>query len=95
VLDLAVNRPTASHNTYLLITAEIGLVGFSLYMFPFLWWWLASRKVWRRMPTSGLYNELMLAILWLYLLDHVAVSSFTDMFQSNLFGRTVWWMALG
>jgi O-antigen ligase len=95
VLGLAVNDAATSHNTYLLIAAEMGLVGFSLYMFPLIWWFLESRKVWPRMGSSGFLSRPMLVMLWLLMLDHISVAGFVDMFQSNLFGRTMWWMALG
>jgi O-antigen ligase len=95
VLDLAVNGTHTSHNTYLLLIAEMGITGFLFYMFPFAWWWLASRKARFKMPDYGFLSWRMLAIFWLMLFDHIAVGSFTDMIQSNLFGTSMWWLIMG
>ena len=95
VLDFAANNAHTSHNTYLLLIAEMGLVGFLFYMLPFLWWWLAGQKVRHKMPEYGFQSWRMLVILWLLLFDHIAVGSFTDMIQSNLFASGMWWLILG
>jgi O-antigen ligase len=95
VLEFAANNAHTSHNTYLLLIAEMGLVGAFFYLFPLVWWLLASRKARPKMPDYGLQSWRMLAMLWLLLMNHMVVGSFTDMIQSNLFGTTMWWLVLG
>ncbi|HEX6292682.1 MAG TPA: O-antigen ligase family protein [Herpetosiphonaceae bacterium] len=95
VADLAVREEQTSHNTYLLFIAEMGAVSLVLYMLPVVWWLLLSRKVWHRLPGHGFLSWHLLVLLWLLLLDHFTVSNFMDMIQSNLFGTTIWWLALG
>lgn len=95
VADFAVREHQTSHNTYLLFVAEMGGMSLFFYLFPALWWLLLSRKVRRRLPRSGLLSWQLVAMLWLLLLDHFTVSNFMDMIQSNLFGTTIWWLALG
>lgn len=93
--ELAVRDEQTSHNTYLLFIAEMGGVSLFFYMFPACWWLLMTRKVWRRLPESGMLSRQLVVMLWLLLLDHFTVSNFMDMIQSNLFGTTIWWLALG
>jgi O-antigen ligase len=92
-LDFATREDQTSHNTFLLIASEMGVLGLALYIFPIVWWLLMSRKAWRRMPDRGLLSWRLLAMLWLLLLDHFVVSNFMEMVHSNLFGTTIWWMA--
>jgi O-antigen ligase len=87
-------RETSSHNTYLLILVEMGLISLLFYMFPVVWWLMLSRKVWGRLPENGFWSWRLLAVLWLLMLDHFTVGSFMEMIQSNLFGTTIWWLAL-
>ncbi|HEY0737240.1 MAG TPA: O-antigen ligase family protein [Herpetosiphonaceae bacterium] len=93
--DFAVREHQTSHNTYLLFIAEMGGISLLFYLFPALWWLLLTRKVWRRLPNSGMLSWQLVVMLWLLLLDHFVVSNFMDMIQSNLFGTTIWWLALG
>jgi O-antigen ligase len=95
IFNLAVNESHTSHNTYLLLTAEMGLVGLFIYLLPAMWWFVASRKVGPTMPPEGFTGQKMMVMMWLVLLDHVIVGSFTDMIQSNLFSTTMWWLTLG
>jgi O-antigen ligase len=88
-------RDKTSHNTYLSIMAEMGLIGFLLYIFPVGWWFVLSIKTWRRLPKDGFWSGPLLVMLWLLLLDHIIVSNFMDMFRFNHFGTTIFWMALG
>jgi O-antigen ligase len=89
-----VNRFLTSHNTYLTILTELGLVGFALYMFPVVWWLVLSVRVWPRLPKTGLWSRALLAVLWLGLLFQFTVSNFFDMRWFEI-GLTLWWMTLG
>jgi len=83
-----------SHNTYMTVLTELGLIGLVLYMFPVIWWLILSFKVWPRMPKDGLWSRQLLAGLWLVMLFIFTVSNAIDMrfFQ---FGLALWWMILG
>jgi O-antigen ligase len=83
-----------SHNTYMTILTELGLVGFALYMFPIGWWFILSVKVWRRMPKEGVWSRSLLAILWLVMLFNFTVSNFIDMRWFEI-GIVFWWLILG
>jgi O-antigen ligase len=93
--NLATDQEKTSHDTWLTIMAEQGIPAFLLYIFPTIWWLLLTVRVWRRLPENGFMNRRLLALLWLLILDHLIVSSFMDMVRFNLFGTTIYWMALG
>ena len=94
VNDIPVRRDETSHNTYLSILAELGLIGFSLYIFPLGWWSVRSVRAWRRLPRDGFGGRSWLAMLWLLLVHMIIVTNFMDMIRFHLFGTTIWWMAL-
>jgi O-antigen ligase len=93
-IDAGGHRRT-SHNTYLTIVAEQGVIALLLYMFPVAWWLMLSLRVWRRLPRDGFWSWKLLVMLWLVILDHFIVSNFMDMVRFNWFGTTVWWLTLG
>ena len=95
VADIAVAHDGTSHNTYLTIVAENGLVAFFFYILPVGWWFVLSIKVWRRLPRDGFWSRQLLAMLWFSLAHIFIVSSFMDMVRNHPFGTTVCWMALG
>jgi O-antigen ligase len=95
VLNVARNREHSSHNTYLLITAEMGLVGLVLYLLPALIWLVRSVSASRHLPWTGYPSRAILVMLWLLLADHFIVGNFTDMIQSTLFNTAMWWLTLG
>jgi O-antigen ligase len=92
--DFAVYNAT-SHNTYLTIMAELGLVAFLLYMLPLAWWLKLSRRALRHLPREGFENRHFLLTLGLALLHMFVASNFMDMRRFNPFGTTMWWMVLG
>lgn len=85
----------SSHNTYLTMMADLGMIGFFLYVFPALWWLMLSIRVRRLMPGQGFWSWRLLAMLWLLLLHMFIVTNFMDMVRTHPFGTTVWWIALG
>lgn len=93
--DMAVTGDGSSHNTYLTLMAELGVIAFLLYIFPLGWWLMFSVKTWQRLPRDGFWSRTLLAMLWLLILDHVIVSNFMDMIRVCPLGTTLWWMALG
>lgn len=87
-------RFTTSHNTYLTIFTELGLVGFLLYILPLLWLLVVSYRVWRGLIKIEPAKRLMLATLWLAALNIFVISNFMDM-RFFPIGLTLWWMNLG
>jgi O-antigen ligase len=83
-----------SHNTYMTILAEIGVVGFFFQFFPVLWWLCLSIKVWPRMPVEGYWSQKLLVIMWLSIGFQCVVSQFMDM-RYFLFPLTMIWIVLG
>ena len=95
VLGLVDDKEQSSHNTYLLIAAEMGIPGLILYFLPTALLLYLTVKFWRWLPDSPTWTRSLVLMLWLLLLDHALVGLFTDMIQSNLFNTTIWWMVLG
>ncbi len=83
----------ASHNLYLTILAEQGLVGLVLYLGPAILWLAATPAAYRRMPATGLISRRLLVTLWLALAAHVVVNNFANMRIE--FGLGGWWLTLG
>jgi putative inorganic carbon (HCO3(-)) transporter len=82
----------SSHNTYLTILAEQGVLGLALFLGPAVWWlarsWTTLRR--RRLPER---QAQWLVVLWLALLAHVVVNNFSNM--QVPFGLGLWWFTLG
>ena len=94
VADLVVpEKDHASHNVYLTILAEQGLVGFALYISPALWWLALTPSALRHMPRAGFFSRRLLVSLWLVVLAFVVVSNFANM--RVVFGVSLWWVLLG
>lgn len=93
--DIVVRTDNTSHNTYLTIMAEMGIIPFLIYIFPLVYWFVQSFKAWRWLPQGGFWSRRLLVIFWLVIAAHIAVSSFMDMIRFHEFGTTIWWMTLG
>lgn len=92
--DLVVpDRDHASHNVYLTILAEQGLVGFALYISPAVWWLALTPSAARHMPRKGFFSRRLLFSLWLVVIAFVIVSNFANM--RVVFTVTLWWIILG
>jgi O-antigen ligase len=83
-----------SHNTYLTIFTELGLIGFVLFLYPTCSCLLRTSKVWRRLPKEGLNSRALIFAFWLAALQNFTVSNFMDM-RFFPIGLTLWWMAMG
>jgi O-antigen ligase len=94
---LGLDDPAAhtSHHTYLLLTAEMGVVGLLLYLLPPIWLLGETFSRWRQVKPVGLLGRSMLVMLWLLLADHFLVGNFTDLIRSNFFSTSMWWLILG
>lgn len=85
---------STSHNTYLTIATELGVVGFLLYLLPLLWLLAGSLRAWRGSPRMESARWLLLGTLWLGALQSFVISNFMDM-RFFPIGLTLWWMNLG
>ena len=87
------NQDHASHNFYLTLLAEQGLVGFTLYLFPMVWWLMRSLKRRSTLPPDGLWSRKLLGVFWLSILAHIVVNQFSNMREG--YGLGLWWLTLG
>lgn len=85
---------TTSHNTFLTILTELGIIGFLLYMIPFIWLLIQSINIWKDKKAINTDQWLLLMTIWLGCLQYFVVSNFMDM-RFFPIGLTLWWMMLG
>lgn len=83
----------ASHNVYLTILAEQGLIGLGLFLGPALAWVIRSRRAARNMESDGLVSAKLVGVLTIVLAAHVVVNNFSNM--KIVFGLGLWWLTLG
>lgn len=84
------DKDHSSHNLYLTIAAEQGLLGLVTYLGPALYWLALTPSARRRLPHR---SGRLLIVLWLSLASHVIVNNFSNMKVS--FGLGLWWVTLG
>jgi O-antigen ligase len=80
----------ASHNLFLTILAEQGLIGIVCFAGPTVIWARRSIRAYGRMPMS---ERRFLSSLWLVVAAFLLVNNFSVMKSS--YGLGVWWMTLG
>jgi O-antigen ligase len=92
--DLVVpEKDHASHNLYLTLLAEQGLIGFALFIGPVFWWLVRLPSAARNLPRTGFRSRQLLLLLWLVIAAHIIVNNFSNM--RNTFGLGMWWITLG
>ncbi len=84
---------TTSHNTFLTIFTELGLVGILLYLSPVLWLVIKSFKWLRSKPIKNPKQNFLITI-WISSIQYFIVSNFMDM-RFFPIGLTLCWMILG
>lgn len=93
--EIIVRSDSTSHNTYLTVMSEMGIITFLFYIFPLVYWLIYTMNTWRQLPQRGFWNRRLLFIFWLVIVAHIIVSSFMDMIRFNEFGTTMFWLTLG
>jgi O-antigen ligase len=86
------SKDHSSHNLYLTILAEQGLVGIVLYLGPAFWWLGRTKSRWRNLPRSGLLSRNLVGFLWFAIGAHFIVNNFSRMHVP--FGLGVYWLSL-
>lgn len=87
------DKDHASHNFFLTLGAESGLLGLLLYLGPLLWWLAKSPAGVRRLPTSGFRSRKLVGVLWLAMGAQIIVYNFSN--NRVAFGLGVWWLTVG
>jgi O-antigen ligase len=92
--DLAsAEKPHASHNLFLTILAEQGLVGFVLFLGPLVYWIVLTFRRWRSIPRRGGLDRRLLIVLWTAAATFLIVNNFVVV--RITFGPGVYWLTLG
>jgi O-antigen ligase len=89
---VAPEKDHASHNVYLTILAEQGLVGLGLFLAPLIGLAVLSVKKWALLPAEGFWSRKLLLIFWLTIIAHIVVNNFSNM--RIVFGLGIWWICL-
>jgi O-antigen ligase len=84
----------SSHNTYMTILAETGIIGFLLYSFPIIWWLALSIKTLRRLSRQGFWNWRLLTVLWLSVSSYILIAQIIDM-RWFWYSNALFWLTLG
>ena len=83
-------KPHASHNLFLTILAEQGIVGVVLFIGPMFVWLRRTRA---SLPNMLIRERKLVASLWLVIVAYVIVNNFSVM--KVPFGLGLWWLTLG
>jgi O-antigen ligase len=84
---------TTSHNTFLTIFTELGLIGFTLYLSPLIWLLIKSLERLRG-HSPNIANRRYLMTIWIGSIQYFVVSNFMDM-RFFPIGLALSWMILG
>jgi O-antigen ligase len=83
----------ASHNLYLTILAEQGIIGLILFVGPMFYWLFRTRSGVANMPADRIVTRKLLTSLWLVFAGYALVNNFMVMHVP--FGLGLWWLTLG
>lgn len=85
-------KDISSHNFYLTLLAEQGLIGTLLFLFPLFWWLVLSFKKLRNLPAEGFWSRRSLILSWLFIFGFMTINMFHNM--RIVFGLSLWWVGL-
>ena len=83
----------SSHNFFMTLLAEQGMIGFILFMFPAFYWLLQTKRTISNFPTSGFMSRKLLLILWLFPLAFAILNLFQSM--TVIYALGIYWLNLG
>lgn len=87
------DRDHASHNLWLTLVSEQGLVGLILFTGPVVYWLVQTRRHFHRLPNAGYVSRTLVVVSWLGIAALVVVNNFTRM--QLPFGFGLYWILLG
>lgn len=87
------NKDHASHNFFLSLLAEQGIVGFLLYLLPSFILLIQSVQAYYKFPEHGFLSKKYLVILWLTMLNLIVLNNFINI--RVVYGVGLWWITLG
>ncbi len=87
------DRDHSSHNLWLTLLSEQGLVGFILYLGPTFYWLVQTKRTYRKLPAEGYIGRNLVVVSWLAILSLFVVNNFTRM--QLPFGFGLYWILLG
>jgi len=86
-------KDLTSHNMYLTLLAEQGIVGFVLLLAPVFLLFFQTMRVHSRLTSDGLKSKKMIYMLWLVVLSFIIVKNFAPIVV--VFGLGLYWVTLG
>jgi hypothetical protein len=86
-------KPHASHNLYLTVLAEQGVVGLVLLVGPVVVWLMRTRASIPYMPGTGLLGRELVLSLWLIVAAYHVTNNFSRMYVTT--GLGLFWLTLG
>jgi O-antigen ligase len=93
-LNTAEASSITSHNTYLTMMVELGLIAFFLYTIPLIWWLRLTLKIFPHLPRGGVQGRSLLVVYWLIILAYIITANFADQ-RFSFYGVGLWWLTLG
>jgi O-antigen ligase len=87
------DKDHASHNFFLTLGAEGGLVGLFLYLGPVLWAAVKTFGGLDHLPKTGFRSQRLVWLLWLALAAQAVAFNFSN--NRVAFGLAMWWITVG
>lgn len=83
----------SSHNFFMTLLAEQGILGFFLFIFPIFYWMFFSLKWLKTFPDEGFTSQKLLKTLWLFPLAFAIINLFQSM--SVIYAWGIFWINMG
>lgn len=83
----------SSHNYFLTLLAEQGMVGFILFLFPIAYWLYQTKKTLHNYPSQGFLSQKLIFTLWLFPLAFGILNLFQSM--RVIYALGIFWINLG
>lgn len=83
----------SSHNFFLTLLAEQGIIGFILFLLPIAYWAYQSKKNLHNFPDDGFLSKKIIYILWLFPIAFGILNLFQSM--RVIFALGIFWINLG
>jgi O-antigen ligase len=87
------DKDHASHNVFITILAEQGVIGLIFFLAPVIYWLGVAVKRFSKLPKRGFWSRGLVVIFWMTILSHIVVYNFANM--RIVFTLGMWWLSLG